>query len=138
MNPKLGLDHHPTTTTTTNFSATSRRARKLEFCTDIHYTNLIQVTNCHYDICPGNICLGDICPYQEYLSCYWPDFLDLIFFYPKLSWPKVFWTWIFFNQNFFGSYFFLTKTTSITTSTTPIIMDFDTIEINLVLSYWYL
>ena len=26
------------------------------------------------DICPGIICPGDICPYQEYLSCYWPDF----------------------------------------------------------------
>ena len=25
-------------------------------------------------ICPGNICPGNICPYQEYLSCYWPDF----------------------------------------------------------------
>ena len=24
--------------------------------------------------CNGNICPGDICPYQEYLSCYWPDF----------------------------------------------------------------
>ena len=24
--------------------------------------------NCHHDICPGNIC-----PYQQYLSCYWPD-----------------------------------------------------------------
>ena len=26
------------------------------------------------DICPCNICQGDICPYQEYLSCYSPDF----------------------------------------------------------------
>ena len=26
------------------------------------------------DICPSNICFGDICPYQKYLSCYWPDF----------------------------------------------------------------
>ena len=24
-------------------------------------------------VCPSNICQGDICPYQEYLSCYWPD-----------------------------------------------------------------
>ena len=62
---------HPTTTT--NFSA-SRRAKKLKFCTDIHYANLIHLTNCHYNICPGNICLGDICPYQEYLSSYWSDF----------------------------------------------------------------
>ena len=26
-------------------------------------------SNCYGDICPGNIC-----PYQKYLSCYWPDF----------------------------------------------------------------
>ena len=32
--------------------------------------------NCHSDICPGNIYLGDICQYQEYLNCYWHD-LDL-------------------------------------------------------------
>ena len=30
--------------------------------------------NFHGDICSGNIHPGDICPYQEYLSCYWPDF----------------------------------------------------------------
>ena len=26
------------------------------------------------NICPYNICPGDIRPYQEYLSCYWTDF----------------------------------------------------------------
>ena len=31
-------------------------------------------SNCQGDICPRNICPCDICPYQEYLSCYWPDF----------------------------------------------------------------
>ena len=32
-------------------------------------------SNCQCDICPCNICPRDIlCPYQEYLSCYWPDF----------------------------------------------------------------
>ena len=31
-------------------------------------------SNCHYDIFSGNICPCDICPYQEYLSCHWPDF----------------------------------------------------------------
>ena len=31
-------------------------------------------SNCQGDICPSNICPRDICPYQEYLSCYWPDF----------------------------------------------------------------
>ena len=27
-----------------------------------------------HDICPCKICPGNICPYQEYLSCYSPDF----------------------------------------------------------------
>ena len=31
-------------------------------------------SNCHGDICPDNICLRDICPYQEYFGCYWSDF----------------------------------------------------------------
>ena len=31
-------------------------------------------SNCHGDICPCNICAGDIYPYQIYLSCYWPNF----------------------------------------------------------------
>ena len=30
-------------------------------------------SNCHSDICPGNISPRNICPYQEYLSCYGPD-----------------------------------------------------------------
>ena len=29
--------------------------------------------NCHSDICPTNICPEDICPYQEYISCYCTD-----------------------------------------------------------------
>ena len=29
--------------------------------------------NCYGDICPGNIYPDDICPYQQYLSCYGPD-----------------------------------------------------------------
>ena len=31
-------------------------------------------SNCQGDICLRNICPRNICPYQEYLSCYWPDF----------------------------------------------------------------
>ena len=31
-------------------------------------------SNCQCAICPRNICPCIICPYQEYLSCYWPDF----------------------------------------------------------------
>ena len=30
------------------------------------------------DICPCNICPGDICPYQQYLSCYWPNFDQIL------------------------------------------------------------
>ena len=30
------------------------------------------------DICPCNICPGDICPYWQYLSCYWPDFDQIL------------------------------------------------------------
>ena len=30
-------------------------------------------SNYQVDICTCNICPGDICPYQEYPSCYWPD-----------------------------------------------------------------
>ena len=29
-------------------------------------------------IYPCNICPGDICPYQQYLSCYWPDFDQIL------------------------------------------------------------
>ena len=28
---------------------------------------------CHHNICPCIICPGDICPYQQYFSCYQPD-----------------------------------------------------------------
>ena len=31
-------------------------------------------SNYQVDICTGNICPGNIFPYQEYLSCYWHDF----------------------------------------------------------------
>ena len=38
------------------------------------------LTDANYqgDICQGNICPGDICPYQEYLTCYWPDFYQTL------------------------------------------------------------
>ena len=42
--------------------------------------------NCPRDIFPGNICSGDIFPYQQYLSCYWHD-LDQIL--NKGSWEHV-------------------------------------------------
>ena len=36
--------------------------------------------SCHSDICPGNISPGDVCPYQQYLSSYWPNFLAVLIF----------------------------------------------------------
>ena len=35
-------------------------------------------SNYQVDIFPCNICPGDICPDQEYLSCYWPYFHDTL------------------------------------------------------------
>ena len=63
--------HHPQKLNVSNISAVTRfwwnfKGRFLwTFRTD---------SNCQGDICPHNICPCDICPYQEYLSCYWPDF----------------------------------------------------------------
>ena len=34
--------------------------------------------NYQVDTCPGNICSGNICPYQEYLSCYSSDFYETL------------------------------------------------------------
>ena len=73
---KMTLHHHPPTHHTNSMSAISQlllagfwwnfKSRFLwTFRTD---------SNCQGDIYPCNICPRDICPYQEYLSCYWPDF----------------------------------------------------------------
>ena len=32
----------------------------------------------HSDICLSNICPGDNCPYQLYLSFYWPDLVQTL------------------------------------------------------------
>ena len=57
-------------------------------------------SGCHSDICPGNICTCSICPYQECLSCYWPNFdpnvLKQYFFL-----TQTFWTYNFLNQKSF-------------------------------------
>ena len=34
----------------------------------------LTVSNSHRDLCPSNICTGDICQYWEYFSWYWPNF----------------------------------------------------------------
>ena len=44
----------------------------------ITHSQLAIQDNYQMDICPCNICPENICPYQQYLSCYWPDF-DQIF-----------------------------------------------------------
>ena len=96
-------------------------------------------SNYHGDICRGNIFHGDICPYQEYISCYWQNFqqtfwdyflgalilLDHNFVPPKFFWteqffrPKLlensifdltfFWPVIFLDQHFLLIQFFGTK-----------------------------
>ena len=43
----------------------------------------------------SNICPGDICPYQQYLTQFQPNFLD-----PTLWGSKKFWNTIFLDPNF--------------------------------------
>ena len=92
-------------------------------------------TDSNCDICPGNICNGNISPYQQYLSCYWPEFdltngpnyfgvlifvdqqffwpnifcsryfLEEIFFLPDCLDPKFFWLQPFFDQKFWPTFF---------------------------------
>ena len=48
--------------------------------------------SCQHDICPGNISPGDICPYQQYLRFYWPNFdqtLGTNFLGPQFLWAKI-------------------------------------------------
>ena len=42
--------------------------------------------NCRHNSFPGNICPGDVCPYQQYLSCYWPNFDQTLI---KESWEHL-------------------------------------------------
>ena len=67
----------------------------------------------HNNICPGNIFPGNICQYQEYISCCWPNhdqtfctqfFADLNFFRSNFFRTK-----ILFNPNFFDIKLFLTQ-----------------------------
>ena len=64
------------------------------------FGNPSQLSNEHF---PGNICPGYICPYQQYLRCYWPDFDPILKVY---SWdrfehnPTVKWTFVLLH--FFG------------------------------------
>ena len=52
-------------------------------CNCLLELSLATDSNCHGDIRQVYISPGDICPYQEYLCCYWPDF-DHTFFYPSI------------------------------------------------------
>ena len=75
-----------TTTTHTNSMSTISQLLLAHFGSNFKQRVLGTYTtdyNCHHDICPDNICPGDISPYQQYLSCYWPD-LDQTF--NKGSW----------------------------------------------------
>ena len=69
------------------------------------------------DICPVNICPGDICQYQEYLSGYRLNFdhtFKVNLLEPKFIWtPNIldlnFFNLNFLDQNFFGPDFFWHK-----------------------------
>ena len=39
-----------------------------------YWEHLEQIPTVLGDICAVNICPADICPFQEYFSCYWPNF----------------------------------------------------------------
>ena len=53
--------------------------------------------NCHGDLCPGNIC-----PYQQYLSYCWSNFDQTFWTQYDLCGPKFFWTKLLLTLNFFG------------------------------------
>ena len=72
---------HPTTTHHRNSMSVISQLLLTRFCWNferrfmgLSWTDF----NCHSNICPGNICPCDNCPYQEYLSCYWPDFYETL------------------------------------------------------------
>ena len=87
LNTKLGL--HTTTHHHTNSYAAISQLLLTRFGLNIKHRVLgtsRKDSNCHCDIFPNNICPGDICPYQEYLSCYW---LDLDQTLNKGSWEHI-------------------------------------------------
>ena len=53
--------------------------------------------NCCGDICHVNICPCTICPYQECISCYWPNFdqtfLTQYFLGLTFLWTKILFDW---------------------------------------------
>ena len=69
--------------------------------------------NCHGDICQTNICLGHICPYQEYVAQFWPNIWDPIIlqaltflieiFLPKFCLTQIFWDLKIFSTKYFVS-----------------------------------
>ena len=70
-------------------------------------------SNYHGDICPGNICHGDISPYMRNISAitypiltklFEHDFAGLIFMDQNFQWTN-----LLFDQNFFGSKTFWTQ-----------------------------
>ena len=81
LNTMVGFDnkmtlHHPTPLHRNSMSAISQLLLT-QFCWNCKGRFLWTFrtdSNCQGDICRCNICPRDICPYQEYLSCYWPDF----------------------------------------------------------------
>ena len=44
------------------------------------------ISDCHHDVCLANICPDNLCPYQQYLSCYWQNFDQTL---NKGSWEHI-------------------------------------------------
>ena len=87
LNPKTGLDHHIShggsiVDHISHGGSTQKFYWAFQLLLTWFWPNLkgrflgpsLTNANCHGDICLGNICPGDIIPYQQYLSCYWPNF----------------------------------------------------------------
>ena len=55
---------------------------------------------CQDDICPCTISPGDTCPYHQYLTQFWPKFLEPMFWGSIIFWPTFCWIQIFGIQNY--------------------------------------
>ena len=81
--------------------------------TFVHIKNISAVTLKvsswdHLEQIPTVIFHGDICPYQEYLSCYWQNFQQT--FWALFLAALIFWTIILFHPHFLDRTIFQTKT----------------------------
>ena len=76
FDPKMTMHttHHPTHTNSMSAITQLLQNRFSQNFENMFFGTSSRDTNYHIDVCPINISNGNICPYQEYLSCNWPDF----------------------------------------------------------------